>query len=495
MQALQATQGVHPGSVRPVPASAGGVGEGLVAVVRLLAAAVLLGSVLLLVALVGQARAGAQELAPASARTPGDAGTEPLTEDDATARLVQAQRMFTAAQTNDSATGQGGPDTPTSPGVPPPAWGQVPLPQTRFQVLAAADLNGRDEDGHPTPQAGSMTAVATAEAQPQALPATRPPTTPTSGVSVQASGLRTLMHAQTLLRETQQRTATTSVTHPIIVPPPEVLPERLVEQIRQHAAVAGWQATRNPEVARTELLGAAAKLGKLAEWSDSATPVLYKEAVRRNLETAINRFHDQSADYWDTWAKAGAWLAWTGKIYPLRKESVDAWNFAADLRMRLNDPDAPAPVSDLNPYWPRETPILPPKPPTPAQRDSLSAPESPEGTQLAGAESEQATPPDQGGAGGAAAGWDASLGQTPLEQTAAPTPPTEHDTSLSSSTISGSPVGSPLGNGPLVTVEVTDQTGAGGSGSDTSGASSSVAANLDAGLDAGNLDPSGSLSV
>ncbi|HKE98957.1 MAG TPA: hypothetical protein VKG45_08510 [Actinomycetes bacterium] len=315
----------------------GGVRAGLVAVVRLLAAVVLIGSVLLIVALVGQAMAVAQELVPADARIPAPAPAAgwgrgsvgdlsgpvpgPLTgAGDVTARLVQAQRVVTAAQMPQSAdvtghaAGSRAPDTPGAPpGVPPPAWGQVPLPTTKFQVVAALEGGERagGDDGPVLPP-GTMTLAA--HTQP-----------PGQVRDLQAGARQTYQAADTLAQRTQMLTAIKRDLDDELRPAPELATRQLVEPAKKLAVQAWVQATRNPHIASAALIGAATSLSDLAAWSDLAASVLAKDAKM------LTQLAGTPTEYWRADIGTWHWLS-NPPLSPIQNDTLTAKNVSTLAR-------------------------------------------------------------------------------------------------------------------------------------------------------------------
>jgi hypothetical protein len=522
-------------------------------VLRLLTAVVLLGLALLVVALLGQGVAAARPLT-ATPQTAGTGGPRaagqpegvlppagrtavpalyaagPAARADLTRSLDAATDVLTPQTPPSSAFATRSPEGPQAPGTPGPGsaqlaananWGyarqpdelrvadlpvtdgdgtsngRMPMPE----VVAAAGLSERDGGVDPTLPPGTMRV-----AQHTGTPVTR-------GLKAGAAGtLRTAYELWELTTEAIERTPPIAGTSTFAIgsnvdPSPDKAPKVLLEPIRQQATVAEFQATTvNREAARSALIGAATGLGRLARWSDEVAGLLNTEEVRRAAQDA----------YWNVPGvrETGrvpasvveeARQSWAWKFLPIRELSIKAWNDAARLRRELGDPNAPEQVQ------PDPEALMGPKPVVPQQATSpkgeQGSPVNPDTrkaateptTQPAGAETQHTTPPDHDEAGAAAAPdtTNGGLSQTLPEQTAASTAlPTGHSTSTSPPVSSSSPVSSPLDNDVLVTVGVSDQAGADGLGSDTSGEANSFATNLDASVvDSGSLSSSESLSV
>jgi hypothetical protein len=433
MQTAGPDRGARRDVVRPVPARVGGVRAGMASAVRLVTAAFLLGSVLLIMVLVGQGMAAAQQLLPSSeagerapATGPGVAGPSTAVETgglglggtpagrQVVAELDQAARTLQDTSSLPPAALDGGTRSAGTPGSSP----QPVLPAPDFRMTSAkrlelappVELRGDGNGDDPQPgQQGVQVALVAAEAAPTVV-AQRQPAGP---IDIDKTAKNLLDTAETLAKATREHTKhdPNSIVKAGITPDPRTDPNPRVEQVRYYAAWAQALAkeTRYREEAKDHLGDAAKSLGWEADWSMGVAQQLYKNAH------ALARQAGQGEKAQTIKAKHAE---------PLLKQAVDAWNQAIEVGEQLGDPQVQRRYNfeKVRNLFER-------------QKDSLlDDPEpSQEGSRLAYAEAEPATPlaPAQPTAAQAApATVRGDLDQTPLE--AATFDPAADDSTLAS---------------------------------------------------------------
>jgi hypothetical protein len=414
----------------------GGLG-GAARVVRLVTAVFLLGSVLLIVLLVGQGMVAAQQLPPspgaaqrAPATGPGVAGPSAAVRAGVLGRTPAGREVVAgldqAARTLE-ATGTPAPATPTgrrpagTPGSSEQPAGPAPDLRTpaakRLEMDLPGELRGDGDDPQPGPQGAQGTLVAAAAAA--AVVAQRQPARP---IAIGATATKLMDIASGLAQATREHSAHNpdSIVQAKIEPDPRTEPNPLVEQVRDWADQALGLEKSDPGKARAALGNTAKALAWEADWSMGVAEQLYKNA------RALARQADQAG-------KAQAIK--DEHAQPLLRRAVDAWNQAVDVGAQLGDPHPQGrynfeKVRELLELRGRKGSLL--DDPEPSEADS----------RFADAEAEPATPPAhaQPAAQEPPAAVSGDLDRTPLETAAFD--PTESGSTLAST---GEGTGSPGG--------------------------------------------------
>jgi len=412
--------------------------------VRLVIAVFLLGSVLLIVLLVGQGMAAAQPLplgsgaaervqapdpgvaGPAAAvgavglaRTPGD--WEVVAGLDQAARTLRDTGTALPAALDVGTRPAGTPGSSERPAVPAP---DLRTPATkRLEVDSPGELRD-DGDGGDDLQPGSQgvqVALVAAEAASTVVAQRQR----AASIAIPQTASDLLVTAQWLDQYTRRHTAHNpdSIVKAGIEPDPRTEPNPLVNQVLFYVNVAYGQEMSDREEATHALGNAAKALTREADWSIRVTEQLYRNAH------ALARQADQAKQ---------AEAIKTEHAQPLLQHAVDAWNKAVGVRTRLGDPTTPERYSleKLQQHFGQ---------PPQKQKDGLldDHESSQAGIRLAGAEeAEPAAPLAHAGltADQAPAAVSGGLDRTPLEATA-------FDPALGDSTpaSAGEGTGSPTG--------------------------------------------------